>query len=155
MTKDLTIQDISDKMKKIDVCMMTTRNSMDMLESRPMSNNRDVDYAGESYFFTLDNTPLVRDLKAHPQVCLVYEAYRHLSLTAHHLYICVSGEAELIRDRRTMERHWQPSLEKWFEQGLDTPGLTLIQVNARHIKYWDGFDHGEVSLADRPQRLAS
>ena len=155
MAKQLTIQDISHEMKKIDVCMMTTRNSMDMLESRPMSNNRDVDYAGESYFFTLDSMQVVRDLKAHPQVCLVYENYHHLSLRPHHMYICVSGEAQLIQDRATLQRHWKPELEKWFEQGLDTPGITLIQVNAKHLKYWDGYEMGEVTLADRPQRLAS
>jgi general stress protein 26 len=152
---ELTIQDISNKMKKIDICMMTTRNSVDMLESRPMSNNRDVEYEGESFFFTLDTMPMVRDLKAHPQVCLAFEEYRHLSLGHHRLYITVSGEAELIRDRHTMERHWKPELDKWFDKGIDTPGLTLIQVNARQLKYWDGMDHGEVMLADRPQRLAS
>ena len=152
---ELTIQDISNHMKKIDICMMTTRNSQDMLESRPMSNNKDVEYQGESFFFTLDSTPMVRDLKAHPQVCLVYEAYRHLSLSAHHLYICVSGEAELMKDRHTMERHWKPELDKWFDKGIDTPGLTLIQVNAKHLKYWDGMDHGEVILAESARRLAS
>lgn len=155
MAKDLTIQEISNCMKKIDICMMTTRNSMDMLESRPMSNNRDVEYQGESFFFTVDSMPMVRDLKAHPQVCLVFEEYRHLSLSSHRLYICVSGEAELIQDRHTMERHWKKDLDKWFDKGIDTPGLTLIQVNAKHLKYWDGMDHGEVTLADRPQRLAS
>ena len=155
MARDLTIQDISNHMKKIEICMMTTRNSRDMLESRPMSNNRDVEYQGESFFFTLDSTEMVRDLKAHPQVCLVFEEYKHLSLTSHRLYICASGEAELIQDRHTMERHWKPELDKWFDKGIDTPGLTLIQVNAHHLKYWDGMDQGEVALADRPQRLAS
>ena len=155
MARDYSIQYLSALMKKIDICMMTTRNSRDMLESRPMSNNRDVEYEGESFFFALDAMELVRDIKAHPQVCLVFEEYRHLRLSSHRLYICVSGEAELIQDRHTMERHWKPELDKWFDKGIDTPGLTLVQVNAKHIKYWDGMEHGEVSLAESPRRLAS
>ncbi len=155
MAKNLTIQDINDHMKKIDICMMTTRNSMDMLESRPMSNNRDVEYQGESFFFTTEDTQMVRDINAHPQVCLVYEEYKHFSLSGHRLYICVSGEAELIQERHTMERHWQAGLDKWFKQGLATPGLTLIQVNAKHIKYWDGMDQGEVAIAPSARKLAS
>lgn len=149
----LTLEDISKEMRRIDICMMTTRDANGMLESRPMSNNRDVEYAGDSYFFTLDTNQFVQDLRKDPHVCLVYEAYRHLRLS--HLYICVSGNAVLSQDKNEFKAHWAKSCDKWFKQGVDTSGLTLIKVSAQHIKYWDGFDHGEVYLNAGPMRRAS
>jgi hypothetical protein len=32
---------------------------------------------------------------------------------------------------------------------VDTPGLTLVEVEARRIHYWDGEDQGEVGLGER------
>ena len=35
----------------------------------------------------------------------------------------------------------------WFKEGVDTPGLVLIKVHARRIKYWDGVKgEGELKL---------
>jgi len=149
----LTMRDISDALKKLDICMMTTRNALGMLESRPMSNNRDVNYNGDSYFFTLDTMTFVNDLKQRPEVCLVYEGRRNLF--APYLYICVSGRANLIQERSVMVQHWMPVLEKWFPQGLNTPNITLIHVHADHIKYWDGMDEGEVPVFLEDMRLVS
>jgi general stress protein 26 len=42
--------------------------------------------------------------------------------------------------------HWVPDLERWFDRGVDTPGLVLIKVQAARITYWDGNEEGEVSL---------
>lgn len=150
MTDKLTLEDISDAIRALDICMMTTRNEEGALESRPMSNNKDVEYTGTSHFFTLDSTKAVKDLRRDPHVCLAYDGKPHL--LAKHFYVCVSGRAELSQDRATLKTHWVPDLEAWFKQGLDTPGLTLITVRADHIKYWKGFEEGEVHL---PNRLAA
>jgi general stress protein 26 len=40
-------------------------------------------------------------------------------------------------------------IDRWFEQGIDTPGLTLIKVTAERLHYWDGYDEGELELAQR------
>ena len=45
-----------------------------------------------------------------------------------------------------MVKHWNPDLDRWFAQGLDTPGIVLIRVTAKRIKYWQGEDQGEVTL---------
>lgn len=42
-------------------------------------------------------------------------------------------------------------LDRWFKQGIDTPGLTLIKVSARRLHYWDGYDEGELKLAERAE----
>lgn len=62
------------------------------------------------------------------------------------IYISIAGKAEVTRTREKMEEHWVDSLNDWFEQGLDTPGLAMITVIAKQIKYWQGEDEGEVKL---------
>jgi general stress protein 26 len=47
------LKELSRKMKKLDICLLTTQNGRGGLHSRPMSNNGDVAYDGNSYFFHL------------------------------------------------------------------------------------------------------
>jgi general stress protein 26 len=141
MTK-LALKDISDAMRHVDICMMTTKGSA--LESRPMSNNKDVEYQGDSYFFTDANTDVARALGADPSVNLAYiDAPAILGKT---LYISVAGRADLVRDRAAMQAHWTSDLDAWFADGIDTPGLTMIHVKADSVKYWQGEDEGEVKV---------
>ena len=137
MMAQLEISDISDAMKELDICMMTTVADSGMLESRPMSNNRQVEYKGDSFFFADGSSHVVKELDATPQVCLSYQGRKQL-------YICVSGTAKLVRDKAEMKKHWNPDIDKWFAQGIETPGLTMIQVKAEHIKYWKDQQEGEV-----------
>ena len=44
--------------------------------------------------------------------------------------------------------HWVKDLERWFKQGVDTPGLVLVEAVAKRIHYWAGEDEGEVDLPD-------
>ncbi len=145
MTKQtLTLKDMSGVLKSIDICMMTTRASDGTLESRPMSNNKDVDYHGDSYFFTMADTRVVSDLKRSPNMCLSFDGRN--GLFGKQFYVCVAGEGELITDKATMKRHWAPDLELWFKEGMDTEGLTMIKVHAHHIRYWKGMEEGEITL---------
>ena len=60
------------------------------------------------------------------------------------VFIAIQGEAELIRDTSEFEAHWIKDLQRWFENGVDTPGLVLIKVHATQIDYCDGENEGEV-----------
>jgi general stress protein 26 len=62
------------------------------------------------------------------------------------MFIHVEGEANLIRDKGRFAEHWQDSLDRWFPQGIDTPGMVMIEVLAKRIHYWDGKEEGEVRL---------
>ncbi len=141
----LTIKDISDIMKHIDICMMTTLKADGTMESRPMSNNREVDYTGDSYYFTYDSSSVAQELMNKPDVNLSFIGH-HSLLNRSSVYITVEGKGTLIRDKATFLEHWVKDLDLWFKQGADTPGLVLIKVHAHHISYWDGMEHGEVTL---------
>jgi len=49
---DWTLTDISEKVRDIDFAMLLTHTESGEIAGRPMSNNRDVGYDGDSFFFT-------------------------------------------------------------------------------------------------------
>ena len=63
---------ISNKMKELDICMLSTTGGRGSVSTRPMSNNRDVKYNGESFFFTNDKTQKVRDIEKNSSVSLSF-----------------------------------------------------------------------------------
>ena len=138
-----TLSDISEKVRDIDFAMLLTRTENGEIAGRPMSNNRDVEYDGDSFFFTSDEARSVTDIERHPQVALSYSGRKGL-LGQPPVFITVQGEAELIRDKAQFEAHWVKDLERWFNKGPDTPGLVLIKVHASRVHYWDGENEGEV-----------
>ena len=143
MTGNAALQDdlgsVAELLKKLDICMLTTRTARGLLTSRPMSNNGDVEYDGNSYFFSYEDSSVVKDIKESPQVNLGFEGPKHF-------YISVSGRARIIRSKTTMEDHWLPELKRWFDQGIDTPGIVMIHVKGNRIKYWQQEDQGEIRL---------
>ena len=145
---DKSLADLAEKMKDIDFAVLSTRTRSGAIAARPMSNNRQVDYDGDSYFFTLEDTRTVEDVRRDPHVGLGYQAKSGL-LGMRPFFLTIEGRAELIRDKGRFAEHWTKDLDRWFKQGIDTPGLTLIKVAAERLHYWDGYDEGELRLAER------
>ncbi len=141
----LILKELSKKMRSIDFTMLTTRTEGGVLASRPMSNNGEVDYDGDSWFFTTEDTGMVTDIAADPNVGLTLAGDKGL-LGKAGIFIAVEARAELIRDKAQFEAHWTKGLDRWFPQGAETPGLVLIKAHANRIAYWDGEDEGELTL---------
>ncbi len=141
----LILKELSKKMRSIDFTMLTTRTASGALTSRPMSNNGDVDYDGDSWFFTTEDTGMVTDIMGDPVVGLTLTGDKGL-LGKPGIFIAIEARAELIRDRAQFVAHWTKDLDRWFPQGADTPGLVLIKAHASRIAYWDGEDEGELTL---------
>jgi general stress protein 26 len=140
-----TLADVAEKMRDIDFCMLSTRAETGAIASRPMSNNREVDYDGDSWLFTCDDTRMVEEIAANPEVGLTFQGKAGM-LGLRPFFLAIEGRAELIRDRGQFEAHWTKGLDLWFERGIDTPGLVLIRVHGERAHYWDGGDEGELLL---------
>lgn len=140
-----TLEQLAEKMKDIDFAMLATHTEGGRIGARPMSNNRDVDYDGDSYYFTTDDTLMVRDIEHEPKVGLSFQGKAGL-LNHRPLFVAIEGRADLIRDKARFDAHWNGDLDRWFEQGVDTPGLVMIKVHAERVHYWDGEDEGEIRL---------
>jgi general stress protein 26 len=143
-----SVNDISEMMRDIDFCMLSTRAANGAIAARPMSNNREVDYDGDSFFFTCDDTHSVADIGRDPQVGLSYQGSGGVMglVGKPGAFVAIEGQAELIRDKAMFEKHWTKGLDRWFKQGTDTPGLVLIKVHADRLHYWDDGEEGEVKL---------
>ena len=144
MTK--TLADISEKMRDVDFCMLTTHAAGGAIASRPMSNNREVDYEGDSWFFTCEEAHMVSEIERDPQVALTFQGRSGL-FGVRPFFATVEGAAGLIRDKSQFKAHWTSGLERWFEDGIDTPGLVMIRVRAANVHYWDGEEEGTIQLA--------
>ncbi|WP_395396277.1 pyridoxamine 5'-phosphate oxidase family protein (plasmid) [Novosphingobium sp. BL-8A] len=141
----MTLEQISEKMKDIDFAMLATHTSGGAIAARPMSNNREVDYGGQAWFFADDSALMVSDIDADPHVTLSYQGKSGL-LGMRPFFLAVEGRALLVRDKTRFAEHWTKGLERWWPQGIDTPGIVLIQVVGERAHYWDGEDQGEVPL---------
>ena len=139
-----TIADLAKAMGKIDFAMLTTRTEGDQLATRPMSNNADVEWDGDSYYFTYEQTRTVSDIERDRHVALSFQGRAGI-LGAPPLFVAVEGEASIIRDQAVFAEHWTKGLDRWFPQGIDTPGIALIKVRAVRVNYWDGEEEGEVT----------
>jgi general stress protein 26 len=145
---DLTLKDISEKMRDIDFALLSTRTEGGAIAARPMSNNRQVEYDGDSYFFTLESTRTVGDIRREPCVGLSYQG-KSGALGMKPFFITVEGRGELIDDKRRFAEHWTKDLEAWFREGIDTPGLLLVKVVAVRLHYWDGYEEAEINVQAR------
>lgn len=147
---DKSLAEIAKKMRDIDFALLSTRTGGGAIAGRPMSNNRDVDFDGDAWFFTCDDTRTAADIRRDPRVGLGYQG-KSGALGMRPFFVAVEGRAELIRDKARFEEHWTKDLDRWFEQGIDTPGLALIKVTAERLHYWDGYEEGELKLAERAE----
>lgn len=138
-----TLKDLAQKMAGINIASLTTQSTYGWMASRPMSNNGEVEYDGTSYYFAYADSPVTHDIGRHDKVALAFENDKGL-------YVTVKGKATLTEDKSKMAEHWTPALDAWFKDGLDTEGVVMIRVDARHIRYWDTsgeqMDMGEIEV---------
>jgi general stress protein 26 len=143
-----TLAELAEKMRDIDFAMLSTHTAGGAIGARPMSNNREVDYDGDSYYFTYDDTLMVADIRGEPKVGLGFQGKAGV-LGLRPFFVAVEGRATIVRDGDRFAEHWSKDLDRWFPEGTGTPGLVMIHVRAERVHYWDGEDEGEVVLAER------
>jgi general stress protein 26 len=139
-----SLAEIAKEMAGIDIAILSTHTENGEIANRPMSNNGDVTYDGTSYYFTYERAGAVSDIQRDPKVSLGFSS--QAGLFSKGIYVAVEGAAELIRDKATFKQHWTSDLDKWFDTGVDTPGIVLIRVKAKRVTYWKGREEGEVEL---------
>ena len=131
-TQDDKLGKLREIVKAVDICMLTTVDERGELHSRPMSNNRDVEFDGDLWFFTYGSSHKVDEVGRVPQVNAGFAD------VGAQLYASLTGRAEGVRDRAKIEELWKPQLRAWFPEGVDTPDIALLKVTVERAEYWDG-----------------
>lgn len=140
MAKKTAIQKIAKLMRDLDFCMFTTLPMRGGTHSRPMSNNREVEFDGDVWFFSAADSRKVREIKTNPNVQLSYvdlDGWRFLS---------VSGKARIVHDVEKKQELWMKELEQWFDEGPESEAIVLIKVTPSLVSYWTKNDAGELRL---------
>lgn len=144
-TQDQHLKHIAKATKNIDFMMLNTHTANDQIGARPMSNNRQVDYDGDSYYFTWEDCRMVDDIKANPKVGLSFQG-NSSPQGAPGIFISIEGKAEIVRDKAAFKEHWVDELERWFEDGLNTEGMIMLHVKSTRAAYWDGEHEGDFDI---------
>ena len=132
MTQDDKVGKLREIVKAVDICMLTTVDERGDLHSRPMSNNGDIEFDGDLWFFTYGASHKVDEVGRVPKVNAGFAD------TDAQLYASLSGRAEVVRDRAKIEELWKPQLRAWFPEGIETPDIALLKVTVERAEYWDG-----------------
>lgn len=131
-TKEKSMSRVKELMKDIDFCILTSKGEKGLLHSRPMSNNRNVEYEGENYFFSYRDKDVCREIEKESAVSISF------SVPDEMIFISVGGKAELLHDKDLMKKYWSDELERYFPEGIDQEGIVLIRVKAELITLWEG-----------------
>lgn len=133
------LQKLIDKIKDIDIAMMTTADEDGSLRSRPMRNMQ-IKEDGVIWFFTGYESAKSHELKQDSHVNLSYAD------PSNNLYVSVSGRASLSRDKAKIDELWNPAMKAWFPEGKDDPNVGLIKVTIDKAEYWDSPNSAVVHL---------
>lgn len=129
---DAAREKLWDLIKDIKFAMFTTHHRNGHLHSRPMTTqNRSMDEDSSLWFFMSASGEPVADLRADPEVNVVYADPHDDS------YVSVSGVARVVDNLAKKEQLWNKVSEAWFPQGPTDPDLALVQVQITHADYWD------------------
>jgi general stress protein 26 len=139
-TKSTEIKKVAKLMRDLDFCMFTTHAGRGGFHARPMSNNGEVEFDGDVWFFSAADSRKVREIKANPTVHLSYadlQDWRFVSMT---------GRAQVVRDPEKKAELWMDDLERWFDDGPDSEGIVLIKVTPSLVSYWTRSGSGDLRI---------
>lgn len=135
------IKELAKKMRGIDFCMMSTTNKK-TIHSRPMSNNGQVDFDGDCWFFSWKDSQKVREIEKNSRVALSYTGGTAKKPT----WIQLEGRARVVTNAKKKKELWTKGLERWFEDGPEDPEVVLLHVRATRAEWWSFEEQGDVEL---------
>ncbi len=136
MKRSQEFKDVAKAMGQIDFCMMQTVGPQGV-STRPMSNNGEVEYDGDNWFFTSAGTAKVREIRQDARVQLVFVDTQAVN------FISVWGQGEIVEDMELKKKLWRKELEEWFPEGPEDKDVLLIKVRASRIQSWGQMgEHG-------------
>ncbi len=111
--------------------LLTTRGEDGQLRCRPMAMRHAV-RGEEIWFATAPDSAKCRDLEHDPRCALVF--FDPASGTT----VSVSGEGEIIRDKKLTESLWDRSWDRWFPGGPEPRQVVLLRVIPALVERHDG-----------------
>ena len=105
-----------------------------------MSNNGEVEFDGDVWFFSAADSRKVAEIRQMNQVHLAYSDPQKFR------FVSMAGVASLISDATKKEQLWVKDLDRWFPNGPTDENVLLIKVTPRKVGIWDGEDEDQLHL---------
>jgi general stress protein 26 len=113
----LSPEDLSNGIHRTHFFMPSTGEGDGGLSIRPINNNGNVEYHGEFWIFSYEDTRKVAATTGDPQVNLSLSACPSL-LGKTGIFTVVNDQASIIKDKAAFEELWVEELEPRLEQGV-------------------------------------
>lgn len=137
MANEDELQKLGALIDKARIGLITTVNEDGHLVSRPMAlQQREFD--GDLWFFTEDPSHKTDEVRGNPQV--------NVAIEAHHGWVSLAGEAEVVKDPAKIDELWDTGSEAWFEHGRQDPKVALLKVTTHSAEMWSQSDPTPVVL---------
>lgn len=138
-TPEQNLEKFKELIKGVKFAMLTTVGDDGHLHSCPMTT-QELDFDGSLWFFINKSSHKIAEIGQDPQVNVSY------AKPEDHVYVSVSGPAQLVEDRAKAEELWSPVYKAWFKDGLEDPDLGLLRIDVERAEYWDSPSSGVVEL---------
>jgi general stress protein 26 len=84
----------------------------------------------EIWFFSSIESGKVHEIECDSRVSVICQK--------HDLFLSLSGQASVSRERARIAELWMESFKPWFPLGADDPAIALVSVKPSEGEYWDG-----------------
>jgi general stress protein 26 len=121
------------------VAMLTTISQDGTLQSRPIVT-QNMPFAGTLWFCTRLGASDDGEMRQQTLVNVNYSDPRELC------HVSISGRADLVKDRETIEEIWNPNFDDWFPNGFELPKIALVRVNAIRAEFWDAGFYAKIQF---------
>jgi general stress protein 26 len=121
---------VTELIREARTCMFTTMTEDGRHVSRPMGL-QESEFDGDLWFFAYVDSDKARQIQVNPQVNVSFANQKGDA------FVSIAGTASLVPDKAKQAKLWFPLMESWFPDGLETHGITLINVHAETAEYWD------------------
>lgn len=128
MTQNEPMQRLAGLLKDASIAMLTTVSPEDKLISRPMAI-QETEFDGDLWFIFSEDSPKAQQIRDESEV--------NVSFESKHTWVSLSGRGRIVHDRAKLEKNWSTSVDAWFPDGIDTPGVALLKVEAESAQYWE------------------
>jgi general stress protein 26 len=125
------VHELKEMVKDVRTAMLCTSRPNGHVHSRPMATS-EVDDEGNLWFMTGRDSSKVDEIRDNDHVCVCYASPEE------NTYVCVMGEATVLRDQAKIDELWNPFAKAWFPEGKEDPNLVLIKVVPQEAEYWNG-----------------
>jgi general stress protein 26 len=85
---------------------------------------------GDIYFFGAKSEAIVKGVSKSNLVVCTYVA------KGHDIFAHIHGTLELVNDRATVDKLWNPFIASWYKEGKEDPDLQLLRFDTSKAEIW-------------------